>query len=87
MERVRKELRDLMQFLEEESGTKPVVTNLSDPVMDRQEGQALDSAYDFENYRAKVNRYVNEHENTLAIHKLTHNIPLSAGDYQELERI
>ena len=87
LERVRKELRDLMQFLEEESGTKPVVTNLSDPVMDRQEGQALDSAYDFENYRAKVNRYVNEHENTLAIHKLTHNIPLSAGDYQELERI
>lgn len=87
LERVRKELRDLMQFLEEGSGTKPVVTNLSDPVMDRQEGQALDSAYDFEDYRAKVNRYVNEHGDTLAIHKLTHNIPLSAGDYQELERI
>ena len=28
-----------------------------------------------------------EHGNTLAIHKLTHNIPLSSGDYKELERI
>ena len=55
--------------------------------MARQEGQALDPPYDFEDYRAKVNRYVNEHGDTLAIHKLTHNIPLSAGDYQELERI
>ena len=45
------------------------------------------AAYDFEDYRAKVNRYVNDHGDTLAIHKLTHNIPLSQGDYQELERI
>lgn len=47
----------------------------------------LDAAYDFEDYRAKVNRYVNEHGDTLAIYKLTHNIPLAAGDYQELERV
>ena len=47
----------------------------------------MDAAYDFEDYRAKVNRYVNEHGNTLAIYKLTHNIPLSHGDYQELERV
>ena len=52
-----------------------------------QEGVQLDTAYDFEDYRAKVNRYVNEHGNTLAIYKLTHNIPLAAGDYQELERV
>ena len=31
--------------------------------------------------------YVNDHGDTLAIYKLTHNIPLSAGDYQELERV
>ena len=34
-----------------------------------------------------MNRYVNEHGDTLAIYKLTHNIPLSMGDYQELERV
>lgn len=47
----------------------------------------LDIAYDFEDYRAKVNRYVNEHGDTMAIHKLTHNIPLARGDYEELERV
>ena len=64
-----------------------LTTKLTDPIIDSQEGVQLDIAYDFEDYRAKVNRYVNEHGNTLAIYKLTHNIPLATGDYQELERV
>ena len=85
---MRKELRELIKFLDE-SGAEPkrVITKLADPIIDRQEGAALDAAYDFEDYRAKVNRYVNENGNTLAIYKLTHNIPLSKPDYQELERV
>ncbi len=87
-EKVRKELRSLMQFLVEVGPVKnPIITRLSDPIIGEQEGIQLDAAYDFEDYRAKVNRYVNEHGNTLAIYKLTHNIPLSHGDYQELERV
>ncbi len=87
-EKVRKELRELIRFLDEGgSEQKRIVTKLTDPVIDQQEDIQLDAAYDFENYRAKVNRYVNEHGNTLAIYKLTHNIPLSMGDYQELEQI
>ena len=82
------EADELIRFLDEENyGQKPIVTKLSDPIMDTQEGVPLVSAYDFEDYRAKVNRYVNEHGNTLAIYKLTHNIPLAMGDYQELERV
>ena len=77
-----------MRFLDnDEKQNKLVVTKLHDPVLDVQEGNPLNSAYDFEDYRAKVNRYVNEHPNTLAIYNLTHNIPLSKGDYQELERV
>ena len=38
-------------------------------------------------YKAKVSRYVTDHRDTLAIHKLTHNVPLTALDYGELERI
>lgn len=34
-----------------------------------------------------MNRYIGEHGSTLAIYKLTHNIKLTQGDYQELERI
>ena len=87
-EQVRKELRDLIRFLDEGGGAqRQIVTRLTDPIIDSQEGVQLDAAYDFEDYRAKVNRYVNEHGDTLAIYKLTHNIPLAMGDYQELERV
>lgn len=86
-EQVRKELRDLIRFVVEAGAEKQIFTRLTDPVLTRQEGNPLEAAYDFEDYRAKVNRYVNEHGDTLAIHKLKHNIPLSPGDYQELSRV
>jgi type I restriction enzyme R subunit len=86
-EKARDELRSLIQFLYDGRRKKPIITDLTDPVLEQQEGQQLDAAYDFEDYRAKVNRYVNENGNTMAIYKLTHNIPLTAGDYQELEHI
>ena len=87
-EQVRKELRELIRFLDEGGvAQRQIVTKLTDPIIDSQEGVQLEAAYDFEDYRAKVNRYVNEHGNTLAIYKLTHNIPLAMGDYQELERV
>ena len=87
LERVRQELRGLMQFLDQGQGKGPVVTRLTDPVTECQEGVELEAAYDFQDYRAKVNRYINEHGDTMAIYKLTHNIPMSSGDYQELEHV
>ena len=48
-------------------------------MIDTTEGKQLDPAYDFEDYKKKVNRYVNEHGNSIVIHKLTHNIPLTQG--------
>lgn len=87
-ETVRKELRELIKFIVEQNpGKNSIITHLTDPVIDQQEGIQLNAAYDFEDYRAKVNRYVNENGNTLAIYKLTHNVPLASGDYQELERV
>lgn len=87
-EEIRKELRGLMKFFDKDTdGKKPVITHLSDPVIEEQENIQLDTAYDFENYRKKVNRYVEEHKNSMAIYKLTHNNQLSESDYRELERI
>lgn len=87
-EQVRVELRELIKFIVEQGPSKkPIITHLTDPVIDQQEGVPLDPAYDFEDYKAKVNRYINENGNTLAIYKLTHNIQLGIGDYQELERV
>lgn len=86
-EKVRIELRELIKFLDDDPVRQPIITRLDDPITQSQEGQKLDAAYDFEDYRAKVNRYVNENGNALAIYKLTHNIPLTSGDYSELERV
>lgn len=87
LEMVRQELRDLMQFLIG-GGEKPkIFTRLDDPVIDKQEGEALDAAYDFEDYRKKVNRYIEEHKNDAVIYKLNHNLLLTKEDYAELERI
>ncbi|HBP24370.1 MAG TPA: DEAD/DEAH box helicase [Oribacterium sp.] len=87
MEKVRQELRGLIQFLTGGKGTKPIYTTLADTVIDRKEGEQLAPAYEFVDYKKKVNRYINDHGNAISIHKLTHNIPLTSGDYEELERI
>lgn len=87
LEMVRKELRDLIQFLDKGEHMPKIFTKLDDPVIGTDEGKTLDAAYDFEDYRKKVNRYVEEHGDNPAIYKLNHNLPLSKEDYQELERI
>lgn len=88
MEMVRKELRDLMQFLRDGDNPKPkIFTKLEDPVISSTEGQALGAAYDFADYRKKVNRYIEEHKEDPVIYKLNHNEPLLKADYEELERI
>ncbi|MEG1015146.1 MAG: DEAD/DEAH box helicase family protein [Clostridia bacterium] len=84
-EHVRAELRALIKFLDGGDPKKTVFTNLMDIITNVQEGVELESAYDFEDFRIKVNRYVAENGDMLAIHKLTHNIPLTAMDYQSLE--
>ena len=85
-EELRVKLRDLMHLLPH-GEEKIVETSLTDPVIHREEGVELDDSYDFEDYKLKVNRYVNEHKNSIVIYKLMHNEPLTQSDYKELERI
>ena len=86
-EKTRKELRDLIQFIV--TGPKnPVFTNLDDPITGIGEGDPIGTGDDFEDYKMKVNRYVEEHKNsTMAIYKLQRNLPLTVGDFEELERV
>jgi type I restriction enzyme R subunit len=84
-ETIRKELRGLIKFLfDGDTGRSPIYTSLSDVVLDVKEGEILDPAYDFEDYKLKVNRYIEEHRDHMAIFKLRNNIRLSEGDYQVL---
>ena len=53
-EQVRKELRELIRFLDEGGGAqRQIVTKLTDPIIDSQEGVQLEAAYDFEDYRPR----------------------------------
>ncbi len=83
-ERVRLELRSLIKFIIDE-GVNLVYTNLVDEILEIKEGEGLGPAYTFEDYKLKVNRYIEENRDQLAIYKLRNNIPLTALDYKSLE--
>ena len=87
LEHIRQELRALICFLDEGSKRKDIITILTDPVLQSSGGTPLPAEDPFASYRMKVNRYIEEHRNSLAIYNLTHNIPLTRKDYEELERV
>lgn len=86
-EKIRVELRDLMKFVDYGDKRKPVYTNLTDFETSRTECKEMDAAYEFEDYKLKVNRYIEENKDNMAIHKLHNNIPLTSTDYRSLENI
>lgn len=87
LEKVRVELRNLIRLIIDEGQKNTVYTNLKDEILVIKEGEGLDPAYTFEDYKLKVNRYIEDNKDHLAIYKLRHNIPLTATDYQSLEHI
>lgn len=86
-EETRKSLRDIMKFIPAKK-VKIHYTDFEDEVVFREEGRKVDmGSSDFEDYRARVNEYVEAHKNQPAINKLLHNEPVTVDDYKELERI
>lgn len=86
-EKTRLNLRGLIKYVK---NVAPRIhyTNFTDDVVFRDEGRSIDmGGSDFEEYRKKVNRYVDENRNNITIHKLLHNQPITAADQKELERI
>ena len=85
-EKIRIELRDLMKFAVTE-GQNIVYTNLEDTELERVVGKEFNLNHDFEDYKLKINKYIEENKNNIAIHKLRNNIPLNEADYKTLEKI
>lgn len=85
-EKVRVELRNLIQFIE--FRYKPiVVTGLTDTIISEKEGQTLEPET-YESYKEKVDHYFLQHvDDVPAVRKLVHNEPLTAKDYKDLENI
>ena len=87
-EKVRAELRELIKFvIDEGSGKRTVYTDLTDVVLATMEGESIGEAYTFEDYRLKVNRYIEQHKDETAIWKLRNNVKLTELDYQTLSDI
>lgn len=85
-EEVREAFRDLIKFLDSQSG-EIYYTNFTDEIMEIQENEGEYSVNDMQSYRKKVNRYLVEHQNDLAIYKLRNNKPLMVDDIKYLEKV
>lgn len=83
---VREALRDLIKFIEKEY-TKIYYTNFTDEILSTTIKDGEYPGNTLESYRKKVNKYLREHQNHLAIYKLKNNKPLTRQDFTELERI
>src|SRR5204862_7368111 len=88
LENARKRLRLLVKLIDKQQ-RKPIYTDFADVMGDEKEIEfaAFAAADDFEQFRSKARRFLREHENHIAIHKLRMNEPLTDADLKELERI
>jgi type I restriction enzyme R subunit len=87
LENVRTKLRGLIRIIVEDNKPRIVYTDLTEEILEIKEGRVMEAAYDYNDYKIRVNRYIEENKNHLAIHKLRNNLPLNAMDYKDLERI
>ena len=87
LEEVREGLRGLVRFLTGGSRIPDVVTHLDDPVTSIEYGAEAAPGEDFTNYKLKVEHYLVEHADTMVIYKLRHNLPMTTGEFGDLERI
>lgn len=87
MDSIRKELRGLIRFIVVGKGRRDVITHLDDPVTQVVYGVEADIGEDFEDYRLKVERYLKDYADTLVIHKLRNNQPMTEFEFEQLERI
>ncbi|RDU22597.1 DEAD/DEAH box helicase family protein [Anaerosacchariphilus polymeriproducens] len=86
LDSVREALRDLLKLIEKEK-RKIYYTNFTDQIVSINEGDSLHMSNDLKNYKKKVEFYLKEHQDNLAVNKIRRNKKLTQTDLQELERI
>ncbi|MBO7135225.1 MAG: DEAD/DEAH box helicase, partial [Spirochaetaceae bacterium] len=86
LEEMRVQIRELIKFLEE-NNRKVRYTDYIDKSIFVGEGTPVYTANDFEAYQKKVNSYITEHLDDVAIMKLRNNVRLSQSDYDKLNDV
>lgn len=87
LEQIRKSLRGLIQFIVGGPGRRTVITHLDDPVTSITYGVEADIGEDYADYKLKVERYLKDYADTLVIHKLRNNEPMTAYEFEQLESL
>lgn len=86
LEQVREALRDLIKFIERDQ-QKIYYTNFQDEIIEENENGSILNVNNLQNYRMKVEHYLKEHQDHLAVYKLRHNKLLTQQDVKMLESI
>jgi len=84
-EHIRENLRDLMKYLPTGKGT--YITHFTDEVLSMEWHESELENDDLQNYKAKAEFYVRQHQDHLVIAKLKKNVPLTQLDVETLEKI
>jgi type I restriction enzyme, R subunit len=88
LEDVRKRLRDLVKFIDKNQ-RKLIYTDFEDELGEIMVGgySAIPSAVNIGQYKKKVLSFLKDHETHITLQKLKRNVPITASDIKELERI
>ena len=86
LEAVREALRDLIKFIQK-NRQKVYYTNFTDEILEVKEGTSIYNANNLKDYKKKVEFFLKEHDNMIAIYKLKNNKKLTESDLKELENV
>ena len=84
-EHIRENLRDLMKYLPRRK--VKYITNFDDEILSVDWNDSDLESNDLQNYRAKAEFYIRQHQDEYVISKLRNNIPLNEDDIKSLEKI
>lgn len=85
-DRAREALRELMQFLDSEIQSI-YYTHFDDELVNISVGEPLGGGFGLKPYKERVQSYLREHEDTLAVYKLRNNKQMTTTDLAVLEKI
>lgn len=86
LETVREAVRDLMKYLPKKE-KRIYTTSFDEEILEEKEGESLHFGNDLQNYKKRVESYLREHQDNLAVYKLKTNKKLTETDLKELEHI
>ncbi|MGL4847571.1 MAG: DEAD/DEAH box helicase family protein [Clostridium sp.] len=86
VDKVREALRELLKYLEKDV-QQIYYTGFNDLIIAEERNTSIYNVNDLKNYKKKVEHYLKEHKDEMAIYKLRNNKKISKEDIEQLENI